>query len=34
MWVFDDEKVGVLEPFVAGADKSLVSSFPNAEAGI
>ena len=37
MWVFDDEKVGLLrEPFVAGADTiidRLVANIPNAEAG-
>lgn len=37
MWVFDDEKVGLVqEPFVAGADKiidRLVADIPNAEAG-
>jgi len=37
MWVFDDEKVGLLkEPFVAGADRiidQMVANIPNAEAG-
>ncbi|OUL19413.1 DUF6717 family protein [Nostoc sp. 106C] len=37
MWVFDDDKVGLVrEPFVAGADKiidRLVANIPNAEAG-
>ena len=37
MWVFDDEKVNLVqEPFVAGADKiidRLVAKIPNAESG-
>jgi Uma2 family endonuclease len=37
MWVFDDEKVGLLkEPFVAGADRiidRMVATIPNAESG-
>ncbi|MEM9155828.1 MAG: DUF6717 family protein [Cyanobacteria bacterium J06642_2] len=37
MWVFDDEKVGLLqEPFVAGADTiidSMVRNIPNAQSG-
>lgn len=37
VWVFDDEKVGLLqEPFVAGADdiiEKLVANIPNAENG-
>jgi hypothetical protein len=37
MWVFDDEKVGLVqEPFVGGADQILdrvVNGIPNAEAG-
>ncbi len=37
MWVFDDEKVGLVrEPFVAGADKiidQIVANIANAESG-
>ncbi|MGB5969653.1 MAG: DUF6717 family protein [Spirulinaceae cyanobacterium] len=37
MWVFDDEKVGLVrEPFVAGADKiidQMVANIPQAESG-
>ena len=37
LWVFDDEKVGLVqEPFVSGADiiiEKMVSDIPNAEAG-
>ena len=37
LWVFDDEKVGLIEePFVGGADTiidTLVAGIPNAEAG-
>jgi hypothetical protein len=37
MWVFDDEKVGLIqEPFVSGADEiieRMVTQIPNAESG-
>lgn len=37
LWVFDDEKVGLIqEPFVSGADtviERMVAGIPNAEAG-